>query len=461
MNADSISSIVTHISAESSHDDVSLEPVAQATPATNRRWSERLPPVPGTTLAIAVKPSEEMDSAGIDSGYASLSVTPESKSSKNAQDCIAGNIIQLPHRNIFRKKAPILRQFDKQIPRETQQRFDDLGELFGKPLYDYLAKARLRYNSISMKLKVLGQSEDTARPWIVVLCSTTILKKVKQIFQQKWVKDEYRPKSPESDLLYFDIVYDDRATRQYAASAHPDVRKDPLASMDDAYTLCGVTVRVDRPCGHRSATLGGTIKVVTSEGAQELYGMTVSHIVTGGTVNEDEANAIEYSSEEEDEDRSMTEDGEDSAFEEEYQLGSDLEDDDDGNEARSTLRGYAAQGPWPKLGHIHAASGQTEEDAHDLDWALVTLDEPVNYLHNILTDSAGTHSLWNSEHVEDKLAPTSCVEVVLLNDARDPRPGRLLPSKSFIMLAQGRGFVQVYNMNLIDGSGESRHETQK
>lgn len=447
----------THHAPESSHgtrNDASLLFVAQATPAKNRRSTKRPPSLPGTILATADKSSGETDGGVLDSGYASLSGTPQSNTSGNTQDGIAGDIIQLPHRSLFRKKGPLLRQFDKEIPLETHQRFADLGELFGKPLHDYLAKAKPTYKSISMKLKVLGQSEDAARPWIIVQCDSPILKKVKQFFQQKWVKDEYQPKSPESNLLYFDILYLDRALKLYAVSAHPDVRHDPSAMFK---TLCGVAVRVDNPCGPRNATLGGIISVVTLDGVQEFYGMTVGHVVTNGTPREDEAIVTEYSSEEEDEDGSTDEDGVNPDFEEGFQLEVGFEDDNDVNQAEPSSKGYAGPFKWPKLGHIHATSRQADEG--NLDWALVTLDREPNHLPNVLMDSAGTHSLWNSKVLEiDKLASISRRAVVLVNDAEELRQGRLLPSASFVMLAPGRGFIRVYNMTLTTGTGESRHD---
>ena len=318
-----------------------------------------------------------------------------------------------------------------------------------------------------MKLKVLGQSEDTARPWIVVLCDKSILKKVKQFFQQQWVKAEYQPDSPELNMPHFDILYLDRAPRLNAAFAHPDVLQDPLASRFNPETLCGMAVRVDHPCGSLNATLGGIVKVVISEGISQLYGMTVGHIVSDDMSKENEGSATQLGNTQENEDGQKDEDVVHSVFEEGNQLEADFEDDMDMNNPgllvdvlqlaeQSSLQGHqGTQSPWPKLGHIHAASCQNEEDACNLDWALVTLEHPSSYLPNMFMDSIGPRCLWsNKTSLVDKVPLTSSRAVIVLSEARDSRQGRLLTSTSFVMLAPGRGFVQVYNMSLTDGSGK-------
>ena len=114
-----------------------------------------------------------------DSGYGTGNTT-DSSTTDHSQDLAEG--VALPSRTFFERKVTKLRLFDDEIPQLNQHRFHDLQELFERPLYDYLIRAKVKANPISIKLKVLGESEATAKPWIVVLCNKTASKKIRQFF---------------------------------------------------------------------------------------------------------------------------------------------------------------------------------------------------------------------------------------------------------------------------------------
>lgn len=93
----------------------------------------------------------------------------------------------------LQRKITRLRPFDKIVPEAAQDHFKDLYELFGVPLYEYVTKTGGTFSAFSIKLKILGESEDTAKQWIVVLSDRGVAKRVKQFFSQSWVRSECRP----------------------------------------------------------------------------------------------------------------------------------------------------------------------------------------------------------------------------------------------------------------------------
>src|SRR5436190_7827320 len=107
---------------------------------------------------------------------------------------------------LFKNKVVKLVPFNKEIPEATQNRFYDLKELFDKPLYDYLSKSKARFGAISMKLKFLGESEETAGPWIIVLSDKAVSKKIRQFFNQPSVKGEYQPSDADCNLPSFELA---------------------------------------------------------------------------------------------------------------------------------------------------------------------------------------------------------------------------------------------------------------
>jgi hypothetical protein len=47
-----------------------------------------------------------------------------------------------------------------------------------------------------MTLKVLGESEETAEPWVFIQCDKAIAKKVRRFFKQSSVVSDFKPPSP-------------------------------------------------------------------------------------------------------------------------------------------------------------------------------------------------------------------------------------------------------------------------
>lgn len=136
---------------------------------------------PATESQDVAVPSTKASSDIFDSGYGSTETKSE-ESPQKFQGRTEGVI--LPSRGLFKKKnkPTKLQIFDKKIPRRVQHRFYDLNELFGKPLQQHLTNSGVKFSSISIKLKVLGDCEASAKPWIVVMCDEKAKKRTKQFF---------------------------------------------------------------------------------------------------------------------------------------------------------------------------------------------------------------------------------------------------------------------------------------
>lgn len=191
-----------------------------------------------------------------DSGYASIGNTTDGSTTDRSQDFADG--VALPSRSFFERKVTNLRLFDGEIPQSTQRRFHDLHDLFERPLCEYLIKAKVSPNPISIKLKVLGESEVTAKPWIMVLCNKTASKRIRHFFNQQHIKAEYQPCNPNSSLPSFEICYYIRPPRPMAGRAI-------YGDYDERDTICGRIIKVGEAHQSRFATLGGVIKYVLSQ----------------------------------------------------------------------------------------------------------------------------------------------------------------------------------------------------
>ena len=210
---------------------------------------------PAGSAAAGKSSAKTNSSESSDSGYNSTGNTTDSFTTDHSQDFADG--VAVPYRRIFKRKVTKLRLFDREIPQITQHRFHDLHELFAGPLCDYLSGARIDPHPISIKLKVLGESEATAKPWIVVLCKETASKRVRHFFNQQHIKADYQPSNPDSFLPSFEIFVCNRPPRPMAGT-------EVYGDLDQRSTICGSIIKVSESDQSRFATLGGVIKYVLS-----------------------------------------------------------------------------------------------------------------------------------------------------------------------------------------------------
>lgn len=404
-------------------------------------------------------------SAGIDSGYASAFCTSESDtlenglaetSQKGVSRYLAGKFLQ--------RKITSLRPFDKIVPEAAQDRFKDLHELFGVPLYKYVTKSGGITSAISIKLKILGESEDTAKPWIVVLCDRGVAKRVKHFFSQSWVKSEYQPCHTDPCRPSFEVYVYDRPPIMSATSL-PSVYADWPGDASKRLTLCGSIIGVKTESNTSIATLGGVLSVTRMDGNKELYCMTVGHVIAGGQPENDVNELEEVGGEgdrkelEEDlEEEESYEGGADliSLEKQEYMLDLGFEGD------RHTLAiGIVDQDPGTgdsipsrlKIGSVAITSHDTLEASSNLDWALIKIDDPALYCPNLLLlpgKGEQGHILCEPMALSISKSQTT-LPVYLLSGTRGVISGMLSFTLSALMLAPGKKFTDTYTLRLSNG----------
>lgn len=416
------------------HPDVSLQSII----ATNSR-KEILRTSRTTAETWSIGEDASVGTVFSDSGYGSNG----SAFHEPREDSIS--VFELHKRKLFRRKVTKLKHFDMQIPQPIHTRFEDLTELFSKPLYDYLHKAGVEFSAISIKLKSLGESEETAKPWIVVLCDKAAQKKVKQFFDQKQVKLQYKPHSHFTDMALpsFEILYYSRPPRQIAAT--DAIYGEAWGDIATSVTLCGKVIKAGELEATRVATLGGIIKVVTSAESFTLYGMTAGHIIARNRLEEDNGKESDG--------------GESDGEEETFELDLTPEENQEACPTRDLPSdvGHSAH-LWSEIGVVSDASRHCYTENCNRDWALVRIYDPSFYRPNLLVarnTSQLNHTKKQLREPSGELIPTGPDrDVFVMSGISGFKRGRLSSSPSFLMLAPGKSFTKTHDLALYGGSGK-------
>ena len=129
---------------------------------------------PALAALSTVSPSNTVPFESSDSGYASNGTTPEEKSVQTSADPTQGVKVS---RNLFKRKLTKLKPFNQEIPKSVRDRYCDLSELYSKPLSKILANSGVTSRPISINLRVLGESEEAAKPWIIAMCDPRMSKR--------------------------------------------------------------------------------------------------------------------------------------------------------------------------------------------------------------------------------------------------------------------------------------------
>jgi hypothetical protein len=443
----------------------------QGNTTTNLGPTQSVPPLGSTNLS----PSTATPPTGTDSGYISFVSTPDKESPGNALT-----------RKLFNRKPTKLSIFDKSVPEPVRTRFLDLQVFFNEPLYNYLMKHRVTTSGISIKLKYAGESEEAARPWIVVQCHETASKRVTQFFKQRQIKAHYQPQNASSGVCFGLSVRGTPPTTM-AAESCIDVYG---SSSEGAATLCGKVIRITAFGETRIATFGGVIKVTTSEGVK-FYGMTAGHIITQQRVIQDQATSYrsktkglsiveehhsgeesakgcDYTKDHEPDERQESSDEEDAnedeggdGDEEEFELDFGVENDQsnelqlDPTELYQNLwRSTQLIEPWPKVGHVSAASHWYPGDV-DLDWALVELGNHELWQPNIVPFENG-RGIAPLGQLKQPTTPHEAGEdraIVLISGMAGLKRGKISMTFAFLMSGLAKRFIKTYSVTF---SGDSK-----
>ena len=390
---------------------------------------------------------------GYDSGYGSRVGMERRERPHGFQPTVEG--VALPQHGLIERKVK-LRVFNEEIPESTQYRFADLYELLETPLYDYLKKAKAKSSGHAIKLKVMGECEDAARPWILVLCHKTASKWMKRFFSQSQIKVEYKPSSADPYRASFQICICNGPPKLMAATETIEV----YGYWDEHATLCGQVIGVGTPHQTRIATLGGVIQVVASDASYRSYGMTAGHIVNRVALEESEQD--ESSDHEDNEDQESidteSEGSQNSEGKHGWGPGAELagvhdELDVAVQSSPVEVERVGCQLSWPLKGHVSVASDPTHEP--DLDWALLEFDDKETMdWPNIFS--------WADHRLSGPLKELDVVPmetdpdrtVVLVSGIGGLKPGTLSTSVSYLNMGRTKTSTKTYTLLLSPNVGK-------
>lgn len=265
------------------------------------------PSSPSRSRSLSPRRPSDADNVGTplgDSGYCSSSNTPASKlgfhprqgshsQASKAQlkassaagtdpyaqpDCIE---TQIP-KKWFKRRQVQLQVYARDIPSSVQARFEDVRELLTRGLCQaiFSLKPRPSFSSIAMKLKVLGENEATAKPYIVFLCDEALKKEVHRYFEQSHVKAKYHASAVPADEISFGLAVCSRPP-VFRATSDAVVSWSQETSRMTEGTLCGALIFTGKESEMTTATLGGVLDVQGFDGDWHKYGVTAAHLLRG------------------------------------------------------------------------------------------------------------------------------------------------------------------------------------
>jgi hypothetical protein len=400
-------------------------------------------------LAKVAKPA---DATGVDSGYASTntsqSSTPNSSKGAFADGGAVVSKTRLPWGIPSRKKIKLM-PFDKPIPILTQNRFKDLRELHADNL-NRLTRGLAKCRGILMSLKVLGESETTAAPWVFIQCDKAIAGKVRRFFKQAEVESDFKPPHPDSYTPSFEIYVLElppialcknlqSSTSPVDIHGHRNVEvyceKNAISSLG---SLCGSKISVSAHGEVRSATIGGLISVQSKEGGFPILGITAGHFLAEEQYIKYLGDGEEYV---DDLDEGFSDDGD--VFELDLSsFNSEAPVVFEQDEIQSEILGKSQS----IIGHIYKTSQEDLQDQPNLDWALFTIEDTSLYLPNFVTEHEITRLKHSTTSEGDR-------KVVLTTAVSGPASGILSRSWSYLMLAPGRSLVRTNALIISDKEG--------
>jgi len=400
-----------------------------------------------------------------DSGYASRN--PSCRSSKFSNPSGEPPVFILESK-FFRRKARTLHEYKKEISRSTWDRFYALHELHGQRLLDSLStqraidtltKRRRNYSphSVSTKLKVLGETEATAKPWVVVRCDQTDYRGVRNFYNQKHVIADYEGPHADADLPSLEVIIHPRAPVLSAANEHPGIYASwPVEG--NLETLCGQVIRVSNSSQAKFATLGGIIKIATPEDEFMLYGLTVGHVFQSDDVLGNSYNS-EMESEEEDGGVELF------CIDQPFELDSETFSDSDSETSSESIRRLQCielGNACPRVGHVIMTSSDMSGRRGNLDWGLVEIDDSSLFRPNLVPGrglgqqnqtKVGLSEFYSSPRPEENRP------VLLLSGIGGSREGLLSTHPSFINLPGSDTFIETFNLSLLKGNSKTTSQS--
>ncbi|ERF76427.1 hypothetical protein EPUS_07307 [Endocarpon pusillum Z07020] len=323
------------------------------------------------------------DPVDVDSGYATgASTTPKSIEkqhlSASRSDQTPSNSRSLP--GTF--KHGKLLEFDQAVSNDTIEQYKRIAVQLEVSLVEYIQKHYRTHSPMSMRLMVLGQNADCAKPWIVVFCHEKRERYVRRFFNKRFARDLCQPQ--ELGAACFDVLV--LAHRlQLTSGSLVDVLTDYDFAVN---TLSGVPILLSQPDGNRCGTLGGLIKITREQGDYGIYGLTAAHLL--GPLSSSSIDEADTISDTRSDDGNST-DSTDDDDENDYYQHTDSVADVPSSPTKCAIEEEAEPSNvkgWCPLGQVHASTGDLPSDQPSRgprhDWALVTINKNANLRPNRL-----------------------------------------------------------------------------
>lgn len=165
--------------------------------------------------------------------------------------------------------------YHRELDYSVTDRFDEVSKQLEPALVHYLHKRRVAFRPLAIQLLVLGATEDTAKPCIVVLCPALARKKVKRFFGKDFAIRICQ--GPPNCQIRFDAHVVGRSLETLGRDAPNEVfMEEDRPGFTTTWTP---QIKVMHHSETQHATMGGFVCVTASDGKKSFYGLTVGHIV--------------------------------------------------------------------------------------------------------------------------------------------------------------------------------------
>jgi hypothetical protein len=404
---------------------------------------------------------------GTDSGYVSNNTsqrsTPDSTPDASAKAVYVDGVL-VERSWTMRPKKIKLQLFDNDsIPQPTCDRFNNMKEQYKDPLFEYIRSAPnpRKVRNIGMTLEVLGESKESAIPWVLLQCRKGVAKKVRGFFKQPHVEAEYKPAQPtthkpylpilvheeEPDKLARNSLLEPSSSKNYPESAGMTVYGDTSSMVE---TLCGSEIEAFTLGAKSTATIGGLVTVVDAGGKRAMYALTAGHFLDPEYGEEEDAD------DEDDADDNDDDESNDFSFDHNDLYELDLCSVEPKSAGSSIFFDKAGDFAQPKevpescseIGHVFKASHDDLRDLPNLDWALINISDKGLYLPNIVS----SHEV---SPIVSYPSPGSKANVILTTATRGSLTGTLSKTWSHLALSPGNSMARMYLLTLSDNKGKS------
>jgi hypothetical protein len=337
--------------------------------------------------------------------------------------------------------------FERKIEAVVTNRFQEVQKILEPALLTYLAKERIEFQPLLMQLMLLGDTEDDAKPWIVILCRRKAKHQVKKFIKKRTTKNMYQ--ASRLGQPSFDVMVVGRPLQKNTSGTLYEVFAVGQNSVTSK--LWVPRIKITHSGSPHYATLGGFVRIVNSHGKVSTYGLTAGHILPADELYDQDSATSEIV---DDSDMGEVSEASDETSDEEHS-GCSSKDRSRHPEVTNELSDPSAydcttsagdsDNPedtrWASLGKISGVSYSRR--ARDRDWALVELTA----LHNGQLQVTDVPT--SGEHRAACPANEECA--IVHNSSQ--QQGIISASPARAILSSGHNFVDVYKLKLHEGQG--------